>query len=159
MTEVRHLGDFGTPVETSPEVVVFRYFGEEIRVNPDLSELDFVDFMDDASKVDENDSQSWGVMKNFIRAGIHSEDFDRFWGAAKRNKQGLDDLMKVIIKITEQITERPTERPADSSVGPSNTVRTSRADSYSRVLDRLDGRPDLQEMVVQRREALHVVSA
>lgn len=145
------LGDFGQAhdlVDAS-----FGYFGKEIRVNPEFSELDVVDLMDAAKDMKEDDPRSAALVKDTMRSAVHPEDFDVFWSLAKSHRQDIDDLFLMTEKIIEGIAENPTSQPSDSSGGRRKTKRKSKRGSYSRALTLLEDRPDLQEAVVLRREA------
>lgn len=151
------LGSFGTP---KPPVDVdlidsFDYFGERVRVNPVFGELDLVDFFDTASRIDDADTaQAMAALKGVFRDCILPDDFDTFWSTAKRERQGVEDLMQVVMAVVEAVADRPTVRPSDSSDGPSDTSGTSVADSSSRVVRRLeqDGRPSIALMVQQAQD-------
>ncbi len=95
----------------------FRYFGEVIRVNPDVSEVDLIDFMDDASRVSVNDPASITIVKTFARSMVHREDFDQFWMTVRKNRQDSDAVMGVLWKVLDGVTARPTTPPSDSSDG------------------------------------------
>lgn len=145
------LGQFG---ETRDGLVdTFGYFGHEVRVNPDLSELDIIDFMETALSVDNQDPKAILILKKFLRELIHPDDFDVFWDAARANRQRVEDVQAVTKAIIEAVTGRPTGQPSDSSRGPSNMLTTSKGTSSDRVLTRLDGRPDLQLALVKARQA------
>lgn len=146
------LGDFGGPIEQTDEVDTFGYFGAEIRVNPEFTDAELVDFLEVAKDVDEKDPSSMMFVKNFMRTCIHPEDFDEFWTLAKKNRQTLEDRIGTIYRIIAAIAGRPTQRSTDSSRGPQSTGQSSMDDSSSRVLERLDGRPDLQLIVLQAQE-------
>lgn len=150
-----NLGDFGQQRDGID--ISFTYFGDEIRVNPDLSELDVLDFMEQASSMDDEDPRSVHILKGFFRSLLHPDDFETFWGSARRNRQRVDDIQNVAKAVIEAISARPTSQPSDSSPGRRHTARKSRAVSSGKVLNRLAGRPDLQLAVVKRQEARHAV--
>lgn len=144
-----HLGNLGTPVDV--EVVddlTFDYFGETIRANASLGELDYVDFLDMAGGIDVNNPLAIRVVKDFARACIAPEDFETFWATAKKNRQDTRALFTVLTTIVEATADRPTERSSSSSDTP-----TTDATSSAPVLRRLEGRPDLQLLVQQAQEA------
>lgn len=146
-----HIGDFG---EAQPELdATFGYFGEKIRVNPTMNELDMFDFVESAKDMDDMDPEAIVAVKNYLRGMIHPDDFDRFWLTAKKNRQGMEDLFKLTQKIVEKVADRPTKSPSSSSSGRRKTGRKSKQGSSSRALTLLEGRPDLQEVVVRRQEA------
>jgi hypothetical protein len=146
-----HIGDFGTePVEADP--ITFGYFGETIRVNPTLSELDYLDFMEQAGALEVADSAAATTIKGFARACIHPDDFDRFWNAARNNRQGVTDVFTLLGQIVEAMTDRPTGR-SSGSAGGQPTDGTRSADDFSRAMRRYEGRPDLQLAIVRAQEA------
>jgi hypothetical protein len=145
------LGEFGQIREQTTDV--FGYFTEDIRVNPDLSELDVLDFMEAAAEIDEEDPAAVKILKNFLRSLLHADDFDRFWELSRTNRQSVADLMTVAKAIVEAVAKRPTSVPSDSSVGRHRIAVTSQDRSFERVLERLNGRSDLQLIHVQAAEA------
>jgi hypothetical protein len=124
-----NLGDLSGPDERGPISADFTYFGERIRVNPEVTEVDMIDFLDDAEHVDKNDPKSMLMVKDAARNHVHPEDFARFWELRKKNRQGVEQLMGTIWQIVGGITGRPTGRPSDSSDGPPATRPNSAATS------------------------------
>jgi hypothetical protein len=144
------LGSFGTPREAYDET--FDYFGKEVRVHPDLSDLALLEFaelgagLSDASGRDAI-AAVWAMLRNLV----HPDDFDMFWAAARANRQTLEDLTDLCEALVEAVAERPTKRPSDSSDGQRSTGASS-GDVYSLpAVQRLErqGRPDLALMVVE----------
>lgn len=156
--EILSLGEFGKEVE-SPGEVVFTYFGAQIQVNPDLSVLDMVDFVEAGAEIDEEDVKGILLVKDFAKAVIHADDFAEFWGLAKKHRQGIQELMETCSEIIAKVAERPTRPSSDSPSGPETTGAKLKGGSYSRALTLLEGRPDLQEVVVVKQEARQAVSA
>lgn len=141
-----NLGSFGeAPAEVEQDT--FTWFGQEIRVNPELSGLSYVEFMVEHGDLDENDPRSFPAVKEFLRIAVHDDDFDEFWALGKKYKQTLQDLARVVMTLIETVSERPTEQSSDSSTGLSETVENSTGDSYLRVIreHESEGRPDLAE--------------
>lgn len=148
------LGSFGVAHEVDPDVGEdsFEFFGTRVRVNPEFGELDLADFFEAASLVNASDvGQSLALLKRTFRSCVHVDDFDEFWATAKRNRQGVTDLMHIVRAVITVVTARPTERPSDSSDGPSPTSEPSAVDSPSQVIADLEskGRPDLALIVTQ----------
>jgi hypothetical protein len=111
------LGDLSGEV-VEPIIASFGYFGTTIRVNPDLTETEVVDLLEQAGEVD--DDGGAGMMaglKSYVRGHIHDDDFETFWGLAKSNRQGAEAIIKVCYKILELLSERPTSRPSASADG------------------------------------------
>lgn len=150
------LGDLSPEVEELD--LTFGWFGSEIRVNPDLSELDIIDFAEEASKVEEKTPEAVAVLKNTFRIYIHSNDFDTFWLLSRKHRVRIETLMETMTSIMEAISGRPTGQLSDSADGLQSTKRNSKAGSSLRVIHRLEteGRPDLALAVVQASEALAV---
>jgi hypothetical protein len=148
-----HLGDLSPDVEEID--LTFGWYGETIRVNPTMSELEFIDFTERAMKIAADTPEAVTVMKDQFRGFIHPDDFDAFWDLSRRHRVGIDRLGQVMRTVVEATAGRPTGLPSDSSAGQHSTAASSRADSSLRVINRLDddGRPDLAMAVVMRREA------
>lgn len=149
MTPVRSLGSFGTPREAID--LDFVWCGEAtIRVNPDATDMDFLDFMATARGVqveladgEENDpdkvaqalqqaSGALDLMYRFIRRQIHPDDWDEFLRIARANRQQVADLMVLARSLTEAISRFPTGRPSGSSDGGTTTSTSSSVGSSSR---------------------------
>lgn len=92
------------------------------------------------------------VMKGVLRSAVHPDDFDRFWATAKRERQGVMDLMPILHGAVEAVADRPTGPRLASSGGPRSIEPKSTDASSSRVIRRYEeqGRPDLA-LVVQRK--------
>lgn len=141
------LGSYGeAPAEV--ETDTFTYFGVDLRINPEVGELAYVDFMEANGKLDWNDPSAMVAMKDFLRVVVHPEDFEQFWSLAKVNRQGIWDLAPMAMELIEASAGRPTGRSSDSSTGPSETGENSTDASYSRVIQEheAEGRPDLAEI-------------
>lgn len=114
------LGDLGGD-DRPPVMASFRYYGETIRVNPELTEIAVMDFFDEADKVKTTDARSMLIVKQFARDSIHPEDFDEFWALVKQHGGDTESVMTLMFKLLEGITARPTGRPSGSSGGPTAT--------------------------------------
>lgn len=145
----RHLGKIGKARAEHTET--FDFIDEaDIRVHPDLTNLLLVDFMFKAKNVDaDNVEESMDTLQNLFGNLVHPDDYDRFWAAAIRGRQQVVDLMGVVYHLLEELSERPTKRRSASSPGRRKTGAGSKANSYLRVIHRLEdeGRPDLAVMV------------
>ena len=146
-----NIGSFGKSREQKK--FQFTWFGVEIRVNPDLSELVLQDFAEEGSTLDEDDPRAYYMVKNMVKAFIHTDDFAEFWRISIENRQNSEDLMELIKGISEAVADRPTSLPSDSPAGQSGTAPKSKEDSFSRVLHREDGRPDRQLAIVDAQQA------
>jgi hypothetical protein len=126
------IGSFGDPAgEAEVEEMTFDYFGEELRVHPDLTDAELVDWLEQAATVKEDDPKAGALVKDFLRACVHPEDFEKFWTLGKRHRQSVEDRMKVANALLEAVTDRPTERPSGSPPGRGRTGMSSTADFAS----------------------------
>lgn len=160
-----HLGEMGRKVVKV--ALTFGWFGTVIRVNPGAGELELVDFMRKASKLDvgetaqsmESNIEALNTTVDFLQSVIHVDDWAVFWDLAKTNGQQTKDLLEVAMTITEKIAAFPTGQPSDSSTGPQATGTRSSDGSPSlttKALDLLPGRPDLQTAVIRAQESITV---
>lgn len=152
------LGDFGT---IKPKVAdTFGWFGQEIRVNPRLTDLVLMDFAEYASSLDEDSPEVMQFMKKQMKLVIAPEDFAAFWQGALDNGQDSGDLMTVMKAVIETKANRPTLLPAGSSAGQPRTVVTSPDVSSlpgtaaspltamdHRAIESMTGRPELMLVV------------
>lgn len=151
----RDLGELGTPGE--PVDMAFHWHGVEIRVNPEYSDLTFIEFLDQASRIDAgDDTASMRATLEFLRNQIHPEDWARFMELNRANHQQFRDLFKLAGNIVAAVARFPTGRPSDSSDGPPSTGQKSRAGSSSAVARAMadsKGRPDLKMVIWQAQQA------
>jgi hypothetical protein len=103
----------------------FGFFGRTLRVNPDLTELEVIDLLEEADNVKMTDIRSMTMTKKYARAHVHPDDFDEFWRLIKANNQGTADIMVTCWKILDGITANPTGGPSDSSGGQPATSPSS----------------------------------
>lgn len=110
-----------------------------------------------------------------IAGQIHPDDLELFMRTARANGQQTADLMRLSNKITEAVAGFPTTRSSGSATGrPTTKLKSARTSSSlaqraprrrrtgstppspsdaRTALTLLQGRPDLQEFVVQGQEA------
>lgn len=158
----KHIGDLG--IERPALDLEFGYFGLVLRVNPDATDLDLVEFLMTADSIDQLDEVKGTIaIGRYLRALVHPEDWDVFWSTAKGNRQNLTDLMLTTHAIIAAVAAFPTGQPSDSSTGPSSTGRRLKGGYSSagparrdttRALTLLKGRPDLQSAVLRAAEAV-----
>jgi hypothetical protein len=151
--------DVGAKSHADDELLTFDYFGEELRVSPDLTDADLLDFLEMQADLKADDPKAGPIVKSFLRTVVHADDFDRFWALAKQHRQSVEERSETAFKLIEAaVNGTPTERSSDSSGGPQKTDASSTDDSSLRVQRRLEeaGRPDLAVAVLQRREALRI---
>lgn len=139
------LGDFG--IERPQVDEQFGYFGTVIRVNPDVSDLSIIEMFREVGAA--QDDAAVGTNRKIAATLVHADDLDVFMETAIRNRQTIEDLVQVGLNIIEALTARPTLLPSGSSDGQSTTDANSTADSSSRALQLLEGRPDLQVAVLR----------
>jgi hypothetical protein len=151
----RDLGELGTPGE--PVDMDFGWHGERIRVNPEYSDLAFIEFLDQAARIDAgDDTASMRATLAFLRDQIHPEDWARFMELNRAQHQQFRDLFKLAGNIVAAVARFPTGRPSDSSGGRPSTEQRSRAGSSSAVAQAMadsKGRPDLKMIIWQAQEA------
>jgi hypothetical protein len=157
--------DVGATSHANDELLTFDYFGEELRVSPDLTDADLLDFLEVQADLKADDPKAGPIVKSFLRTVVHVDDFDRFWALAKQHRQSVDERSETAFKLIEAaVNGTPTEQSSDSSAGLQSTDSSSTADLSStdatslRVQRRLEqqGRADLAVAVLQRREGLRV---
>lgn len=172
------LGSFGTP--RGAVDLDFDYFGETIRVHPHATDLGLVDFMAAAAGINMEDQgavvAAMGHIVGWLQQQIHPDDWDRFYATAKANGQTVNDLMVVAQGLTEAVAGFPTGQPSGSRSerrqkkpakksravssspggGPHHgTVTSAGPDGSARAaLTLLQGRPDLQQAVISRHQAM-----
>jgi hypothetical protein len=153
------LGSFGTVHEVPAdqgEAQTFDYFGTEIKLERDFNQIQLVDLMETARTVDETDPTAMVIVKDTLRVLIDQEEFNTFWNLAKRNRQTLEDLARLMQVLMEAQTERPTQQPSDSSAGR-QPIDVSSLGALPRQGSR--GRPDLQLLVDQGQETKARIAA
>jgi hypothetical protein len=150
--------DVGATSHADDELLTFEYFGEELRVSPDLTDADLLDFLEMQADLKADDPKAGPVVKDFLRTVLHVDDFDRFWALGKQHRQSVDERSETAFKLIEAAVKTPTVRSSDSSAGPQRTDENSTDASSFRVQHRLEekGRADLAVAVLQRREALRI---
>lgn len=154
------IGDFGTEPDPVSEEHTFGWFGTDIRVNADgATDLAFVDFIEKAMEIDEEDPQSAMVVKSYMRQMVHPDDFDEFWRLAREHQQTTEGMMTLAAEVVAAVVGRPSKPSSDSPDGPSPIGTSSQDGSYSRAIRRFDGRPDLQLVLVRAEEARERKSA
>lgn len=157
------IGDFSGGTYDINTVESFGWYGEDIRINPELSELDLIDLAEEAAQTSTEDIKQITFIKDSFRKIIHSGDFDRFWATAKAKRLGLAELMQVQTKVIEYIAKRPTQLPSGSADGQSVIEGTSaqKQDSTVSPLTAMDvryaeremeGRPELRLALLQQAE-------
>lgn len=176
--------DIGDLSQQRPAIDLhFGWFGATIRVNPDASDLAFIEFLAVAEGINAASTDAAEMkratlaMRGWLVDLVHPDDFAEFMELAKKNRQQIQDLTRVAMSIVEAVSSFPTGRPSDSPDGRSRTERRSKAGKRSkrsrrelaaamgarvaedvtpveeRALRLLRGRPDLQQQVLAARAA------
>lgn len=155
------LGDFGS--EREPVEESFGWFGAEIRVHPDLSDLAIVDLFATMASVRQGEARegaeaALGAITGIGQLLVHPDDVGEFWRLTRANRQTMEDIVSLAMNVLAALSGRPTQLPSDSSDGQRSTATRSGGGSSSPALRLLEGRPDLQAAVVMA-EREHPASA
>jgi hypothetical protein len=155
-----NLGDLGRVKEKVSDS--FGWFGTEVHVHPQLTDIVLMDFAEQAASIDEDSPEAMGFLKRQMRLVIDPADFEAFWQGALDNGQDSRDLMTVMKAIVENAAQRPTALPSDSSDGQPRTVVTSPdvsslpdtvvsplAAADRRQIEAMAGRPELALVVAE----------
>ena len=119
-------------VEYDEVEYAFTFFGKEYRTHPEAGELHYLKFMDDASKITEdNEAEGLPLVMNFLRKQIHPDDFDAFYTVAMEKRQKMNDLMNLSNKILAAQSGFPTKQPSDSRATRRSAARNSKGGSSS----------------------------
>lgn len=128
----------------------FTYFeGTRIRVNPDLSELDVIDLLEQADQVDVNSPKAMTMVKDYVRAHIHADDFEEFWRLARKHGQSPSQLMEACWRLLDGISGNPTGGRSGSSPGQPETKTSSPSTSSAQVTDLAEHRTKREAYVRQ----------
>jgi hypothetical protein len=119
------LGDLAPAEDVEELHATFNLRGETFRVHPELSELTLADLLEAGNQIDVNDPRAATFVKDYARAHVHEDDFERFWATVKRLHWESTQIMVMCWKILDGITENPTGGRSDSSDGPPGTKTSS----------------------------------
>lgn len=125
-----HLGDFGVD---RPEIIqVFGYFGTNLRVNPDLTDLVALEAFKALSNVsDEDPTELVGAVDRLLSTLLHPEDVDVCLRLAREHRQTIEDLAALAGAILGALAQRPTRLPSGSSPSGQNIEPSSTDGSFS----------------------------
>lgn len=144
MTRV-DLGELGGEHHDETDVS-FDYFGEAIRVDPDLTDVAVIELFASVRS-----ARLGQVLDQIVETLVHPADHTTFRRLVREHRQTMDDLAEFARRLLEALTGRPTLRPFDSSNGPPGTDTSSGPSGSSTEVEEalrlLDGRPDLQAAV------------
>lgn len=131
MAQIASIGTAVVAEEIEPDT--FTWYGQQFRTNPNFSELDYVDFAETATEVDEMDPRAAALLKILLRAQIHPADFDAFWKHTKKTMPRSEgqNLARLTQVLMEAFAARPTGAPSVSSSGQTSTGTPSRGVSSS----------------------------
>jgi hypothetical protein len=93
--------------------------------------------------------EAMAFMAEFFEMILGASQYRDFRRNSARFETQPEVFVEIIQGIFEDMTNRPTVPPSDSSDGRENTGTNSTADSSSRAMELLQGRPDLQQAVLQ----------
>lgn len=164
------VGNFGNPNRRSslPDNLRFGFFGQEIRVNPEVSQAQLIELSANVPDGDDlGDVEAAKLIMSTLRAVIHPDDWDAFWSTAKAENQDIQqDLMPIVQAVVEATTGFPTGQQSDSTPTPSNGGQKYAVEfpseglptltpSQLREANRLNAlqRPDLQAALLQTVES------
>lgn len=129
------------------------FAGQTFQLEEQLSDFALSEFAAAAQEdLDSASPEGAAAVFNLLEVCIVPKDWARFRKLARRHGS-TDALMPVIAAVFEAHAGRPTGASADSSDGREPTEPSSAASADDRALELLAGRPDLQLMVMQAREA------
>lgn len=100
------------------------------------------------SGVDSDDMDGLVAMYDLLEQCIAPQDWGRFQAHADKVRADGEMLMGVVADVMGRLASRPTRRSSPSSDGPTSTGTSSTDDSYSRVMRRYEGRPDIHLMLM-----------
>lgn len=133
------LGSLGTPRPARTDT--FEWFGAAIRVNPDITDVTFAEFLEVASQYEDGTPEAFRVLRETMRMCVHPDDFDRYWALGLQHRQTTEDHAAVLKVVVEAAAGRPTQRSSGLSAGPAANEAESTPDFVKRVTA---GRPDLE---------------
>lgn len=130
------------------------FFGEQFAIADRIGLMPLMRFAKVAQAgVDSADLAGLAAMYDLLEQCLAETEWQRFQVCADKNRADGEQLMGVVAEVMEKISARPTSRPSGSSDGPSIIEPRFEGGSFSAVMDRLSGRPDLQRMVLQAQES------
>jgi len=97
------------------------------------------------------DPRSLAFMANMFETLLGADQYFDFRQNCAKFETSIQVLAEVIQGVFADMFDRPISGSSASLDGPSNTGQNLMGDSFSRVMLRLDGRPDLQMAVMQAR--------
>jgi hypothetical protein len=92
--------------------------------------------------------EAMAFMADFFRMALGAGQYHTFRENVGKFETRVDVFVEIIQGIFEDFANLPTSPPSDSSDGRLSTEPKSTGDSFSRVMSRLEGRPDLQMAVI-----------
>lgn len=129
------------------------FYGEKFTLVEKVGDYALMEFAESAERVDSESLAGLAAIMRLLKAAIPEADWPRFQATARKNRASVDVCMELVMVLFEQEAARPTGRPSDSSGGPRIIEPNFTGGSSSPVIDRLNGRPDLQLMVLRAQEA------
>lgn len=127
------------------------FFGEKFGIVSEPNEFALDEFAAAAEDVESDSMAARAAIFRLVQESIVPEDWARFRACARKNRATQDQLLPVVAAVYEQATERPTGLPVDSSTGQDVTPLKSESKPADPVMERFEGRPDMQAAVLQMR--------
>lgn len=134
-------------------VAEVEFFGEKFRLVEVANDFALMEWSEAAENVEANSIAAHAATYRLLQESIHPDDWQRFRLHARRNKADATSLMPVVAAVWNQSTDRPTSLPADSSAGHQNMPESFVSPPADPVMDRFDGRPDMQLAVLRSRRS------
>lgn len=129
------------------------FYGETFNFVDNVGDFALMEFAESAERVDTESLAGLAAIMRLLKAAVVEDEWTGFQATARKNKATVEACMKLVMEVFEREADRPTVRPSGSSDGPPPTAGKSVDVSSLRVAQRLEGRPDLQLMVLQAAEA------
>jgi len=140
------------PARTDSPILV-TWMGEQFRIADKIALMPLLSFGKLATEgVDSLEMEALGAMYDLLESCLDERDWPKFKSHATKVRADQDDLFVIVSKTIEAVSNRPTQRPSGSSAGPSTTQQNSVDASTLEVVHSMDGRPDLQLVVLQAQE-------
>lgn len=130
------------------------FHGEQYLVTETIGSMALMRFAKLAQTDDVGEQESLVAIYDLLETCFDPADWERFQQAAMKHRSDTGELMDVVKQVFKVVADRPTSRPADSSDGPLSTEPSSMSTHVDRAIAQLDGRPDLQLVVVRAQEAM-----
>jgi hypothetical protein len=134
-------------------ILVVPWLGENFRLAEKIAFTPFMVFGKMAAEaVDTMDPEAFAAMYDVVWSVVHEDDWKKWLSHSTKMRADDTEILQFIQLSQEVMSGRPIGQSSDSSGGPQNTKQSSAGGASVRVLDRLNGRPDLQLAVIKAQE-------